>query len=71
MAPPDRIAGAAGARLFLSKFESAPDADRADVLSRRLDRRISDRLEQIRSQMKSPPVSPNTDQTGTRLDIHA
>ena len=73
MAPPDAVAGAAKARLYLSKVEgaqAAPD-ERAEMLARKLDQRLNNRLEQIREQMNGSPASANTESTGKRLDIFA
>jgi hypothetical protein len=73
MAPPDSIAGAAKTQLYLSVSEGAQAApeNRAEMLVRRLDNRLQSRLDQIRDQLEQPPKSPNSDQTGTRLDILA
>ena len=73
MAPPDGITGAAKARLYLSTAEgaqAAPD-DRAEMLARRLDQRLNNRLEEIREQMARPAASQNSESTGKRLDIFA
>jgi hypothetical protein len=73
MAPPDGIAGAGKARLYLSTSENAQHAseNRTEVLARRLDQQLNDRLEQIRDQMRRPEPSPNGESTGNRLDIFA
>lgn len=73
MAPSDGIYGAGRPNLYISRAENGqnvPD-NRADVLAKRLDQRLNNRLEQIRSQVNQPEVSPNTEQTGRTLDILA
>jgi hypothetical protein len=73
MTPPDAVSGAAKARLYLSKVEdaqAAPD-ERAEILARKLDQRLNNRLEKIREQMNGSPTSVNTEKTGNRLDIFA
>jgi hypothetical protein len=76
MSPPDGIGGASRAnplKLYVSAPDNAqtPSGNRADALARRLDQRLNSRLEQIRTQLREPVVSPNTEQTGKRLDILA
>jgi hypothetical protein len=73
MAPPDGISGAGRGNLYLSASSNTQPApgNRADVLAKKLDQRLNNRLDQIRSQMSQPAVSPNSEQTGQRLDILA
>jgi hypothetical protein len=73
MAPPDNVSGVAKARLYISEAESSrpsPD-DRAQRLARKLDERLKTRLDQIRGQMSQPAAPPNSEWTGTRVDILA
>ena len=73
MALADAVSGAGRPNLYVSRPESgrAETGDRATQLAKRLDQRLTDRLEQIRAQMHEAPQSPNTENTGSRLDILA